>query len=284
MKTNTFSIVVGTAACNASCPYCVSKMTQTAACMMNQFDWRRFKTACKIAKQASNGLISVLLTGKGEPLLWPVQIEEYLRLMDGEFPLVDLQTNGILLNKSPLKKWAERGLSLVCISIAHYEPEKSNEIMGIEGDYNFLSAARVVQDAGLSVRLNCTLTDQCYDHSELEMLVSRCKTYGIDQLTVREVARPDYKDDQSHSPVEDWVDEHKVDGAATELRSYILASGGVELLRLPHGASVFDFIGQNVCVNNCLTGTTDPEDIRQIIFFPDGRISYDWRYPGARIL
>lgn len=284
MKTNTFSVVVGTAACNAACPYCVSKMTQTAACKMHQFDWRKFKTACQIAKQASNGLISVLLTGKGEPLLWPDDIEEYLRLMDGEFPLVDLQTNGILLDRVPLKKWAGLGLTLVCISIAHYDPHKSNEIMGIEGDFNYLVAAKVVQDAGLSVRLNCTMTDQCYDHSDLEMMVSRCKTYGIDQLTMREVAQPDYQDDQSHNPVADWVTEHRVDGASEELRAYILASGGVELLRLPHGASVFDFLGQNVSISNCLTGTTNPEEIRQIIVLPDGRVMYDWRFQGARIL
>jgi hypothetical protein len=53
---------------------------------------------------------------------------------------------------------------------------------------------------------------------------------------------------------------------------------------LPHGGSVFDYRDQNVCVTNCLTGTRDPDDIRQIIFFPNGEISYDWRFKGARIL
>jgi hypothetical protein len=43
-------------------------------------------------------------------------------------------------------------------------------------------------------------------------------------------------------------------------------------------------IGGDECIGNCLTGSTDPDNTRQIIYFPDGRIMYDWRYPGARIL
>jgi len=47
---------------------------------------------------------------------------------------------------------------------------------------------------------------------------------------------------------------------------------------------VYDLNGQNVCLTNCLTGSSDPDNTRQIIYFPDGRIMYDWRFPGARIL
>ena len=55
-------------------------------------------------------------------------------------------------------------------------------------------------------------------------------------------------------------------------------------MKLMHGATVYDVAGQNVCLSNCLTvGKTD-EDIRQLIFFPDGKISYDWQHEGARLL
>jgi hypothetical protein len=60
--------------------------------------------------------------------------------------------------------------------------------------------------------------------------------------------------------------------------------GAHRLLKLPHGGIVYDVDGQNVAVTTCLTRTTDPNDIRQIIFFPDGRIAYDWQHTGARIL
>jgi hypothetical protein len=91
-------------------------------------------------------------------------------------------------------------------------------------------------------------------------------------------------DQITNHEVGDFVKSERVPGAAAKLNNYLLMKGATRLLELPHGGVVFDHNGQNVAIGNCLTGTTDPDDIRQIIFFPDGRIAYDWRYPGARIL
>ncbi|KKK85560.1 hypothetical protein LCGC14_2772060, partial [marine sediment metagenome] len=77
MKTHTFSIVVGTNACNANCPFCVSKMTGPVP-VSKHINWSRFTTACRIVGQARDGLVTVLLTGKGEPMLYPEQITNYL--------------------------------------------------------------------------------------------------------------------------------------------------------------------------------------------------------------
>lgn len=281
MKTHTFSIVVGNEACNANCPYCVSKMTCRAK-NVKQVNWQRFDTACQVAQQAGDGLVSVLLTGKGEPTLYPATIYDYLCRMDQRFPLVDLQTNGVLLKAEQLRSWSQMGLTLVCLSIAHYDANMSNQIMGINGRHNFWQKVDMIHEAGLAVRLNCTmLKDAVCTPVEFECLVARAKEHGVEQLTLREVERPRQVED---GKVADYVDEHKPRGAASALRNYILASGGTELLQLPHGADVFDFLGQNVCISNCLTSTTDPSDIRQIIFFPEGRIAYDWQYAGARIL
>jgi hypothetical protein len=55
-------------------------------------------------------------------------------------------------------------------------------------------------------------------------------------------------------------------------------------LELSHGGVVYDVYGQNVCYTNALTTNKSSEDIRQIIFFPDGTISHDWKYTGAVLL
>jgi hypothetical protein len=47
---------------------------------------------------------------------------------------------------------------------------------------------------------------------------------------------------------------------------------------------VYDIEGQNVCMTNSLTRDTNIENIRQIIYFPDGHIRYDWEYTGAVLL
>jgi hypothetical protein len=63
-----------------------------------------------------------------------------------------------------------------------------------------------------------------------------------------------------------------------------LDEGGARLQVLPHGAVVFDYRGQNVCLTNCLTIQPEAEQIRQLIFFPSGTIAYDWQHKGATLL
>lgn len=138
MKTHTFSVVVGTAACNAKCQYCVSKMTCRAAKKHN-VNWGRFKTACRIVEQARDGLVHVLLTGTGEPTLFPDDITAYLRVLKEQFPLITLQTNGILLDFDQLETWRDQGLTQVCISIADTDADRSNEIMGYRDEAQLLA-------------------------------------------------------------------------------------------------------------------------------------------------
>lgn len=289
LKTHTFSIVVGTAACNAKCPYCVSKMTQAEACcaVINE---RRFHTACRIVEQARDGLVSVLLTGKGEPLLFPEEITQYLQwLKEYRFPLVDLQTNGILLESADkcgdLNKWAASGLTLVCLSVAHWDAGHSNILMGIsEKGYDFYEEVKRVQSVGLAARVNCTMTRSgCGTIADALRLIDRCRDAGVEQLTLREVEMPDNA--ARGSKVREFVEREKPHDLSPNLRYHLeVQKGCVKLMELPHGAVIFDVDGQNVCISNCLTSTTNPNDIRQIIYFPDGRIAYDWKYKGARIL
>jgi hypothetical protein len=124
------------------------------------------------------------------------------------------------------------------------------------------------------VKGGCDTTDK------IDTLIDECKREGVDQLTIRSVYKPDIT--KARGPF-DWVCANQPSLSECGLYDY-LDEYGTELLRLPHGTSVFDVDGQNVCVGNCITRTTDPNDIRQLIFFPDGKLMYDWQYPGARIL
>jgi molybdenum cofactor biosynthesis enzyme MoaA len=284
MKTHTFSVVVGTAACNAKCPFCVSKMTCRAS-EHREVNWSRFEKACQIVDQARDGLVNVLLTGTGEPTMSPIDIHNHLGAMDGRFPLVTLQTNGILLDRVALKEWRDQGLTQVCLSITSTEPERSNEIMGIGKwfGFNYWERVEMLHDLGLSVRLNCTMLNEGISTPvEIGQLIELCQERGVEQLTLREVDKPDCP--AAAPEVARYVEREKPNGAAEKLFHYLLLAGANRLPDLPHGGSVFDCDGQNVCISNCLTDTLDPNDIRQIIFFPTGEISYDWKYKGARIL
>jgi hypothetical protein len=56
------------------------------------------------------------------------------------------------------------------------------------------------------------------------------------------------------------------------------------LLELAHGAKVYDYQGQNISLNSCLTNSSNPDDIRQLIFSSDGHLRNSWTKDGAIIL
>lgn len=285
MKTHTFSVVVGDSRCNANCPFCVSKMTASEFSESVNFDERKFDIAVRIVEQMREGLLTVLLTGQGEPLLFPKQITRYLNCINFRFPRIELQTNGVLIAKNldSLKYWRDKGLTLVCLSVASHSYVKSNVIMGIKNKcYDYWGIAGMLQEIGLNVRLNCTMTKAgTYLPEDCEKIIDRANNAGILQTTFREVEMPS---PCINTQVGDWVGENKPVGAARRLHHYLALNGAVKLLELPHGGIVYDFRGQNVAIGTCLTETTDPDDIRSIIFFPDGRVAYSWQYRGARLL
>jgi len=130
----TYTIIIGSKACNAQCPYCVSRMTPTAGVGMKPQDinWRNFYKGADLANQW--GATTVLITGKGEPTLFPHQITECLiNLEKCHFPLIELQTNGIKLAQDNyddyLREWYKLGLTTIAISITHYESDKNAEII-----------------------------------------------------------------------------------------------------------------------------------------------------------
>ena len=284
MKTHTFSIVVGDQRCNAACPFCISRMTASEVSDCIDFDEGKFDCACRIVEQMKDRLLTVLLTGQGEPLLSPKQITRYLMIINNRFPLIELQTNGTLVKKNldNLRWWQTKGLTLVCLSIADKNTELSNDIMGIKGDYNYWKTAEMLQEIGLNVRLNCTMTKAgTHLPGDCESIITRANNAGILQTTFREVEMPQ---SSMCSKTAAWVNVNKVEGAAKRLHHYLALNGAVRLLELPHGGVVYSYQNQNVAIGNCLTDTTDPDDIRALIFFPDGRLSYSWQYQAARLI
>lgn len=289
MKIQTLTAVVGSSACNAKCPYCVSRMTPGCGVAkdLQPVNWRNFRKACRFARDC--GVSTLLLTGKGEPTLWPDVIERYLGEIDNDkldFPFIELQTNGIELTRMKaayehkLKSWYDFGMTLISLSVAHFDPERNANIVGVE--YNPWDAVEMIHDAGMSVRMNCTLVKGGIDSIEnAEYFIEYCKNFGVEQITLREVTKPEISESVE---ISDWVRDNQVDGFEEKLGRHMLHHGAALLLHLPHGATVFDWHGQNVCLNNCLTSSKDPEKIRQLIFFPDGHLRYSWCYEGAIIL
>ena len=291
MRIKTFSILAGSEACNARCPFCVSKMTPPNGMIMKEpeVNWRNFNIAAKLAKHYS--VDTAMITGKGEPTLFPEQVSRFIKeLKPYDFPFIELQTNGITIAEKnerydPLvREWYNDGLTTVAISIVHYEPEKNRQIyLPYKKEYIDLpNLIRYLHDTGLSVRLSTVMIKDFIDTPEkLEGLVEFSRKNKVEQLTVRPVNKPgESRDDETYR----WTSQNHISEKNLEDIASYLDMNATRLMDLPHGGVIYDLQGQNVCLTNSLTHDKDPDKMRQIIFFPDGHIRYDWEYSGAILL
>lgn len=281
MEIETFSILTGSAACNARCPYCVSKMTPNMYTGLPLVNYRNLRIACDLAEKA--GATTAMITGKGEPLLFPSLVQNMISACQ-RFPLIELQTNGILIARDAtvvdaIKNWFNMGLTTVAVSIVHWDAERNADIYtpGKE-TYDVEKLVDLLHDIGLSVRLCVTLL-QGYvgDFAAVTEMIRTAKKWKVEQLTLTPVSAPETS---RHEETKRWVLDHQVD--VGEIQSRLFEKG--KFIRvLPHGAAVLDVEGQNVCLNNCL-GRPVNETIRNLVFFPDGHLRTDWHHEGSIIL
>lgn len=290
MKIQTFAIIAGTNVCNARCPFCVSKMTPAQGVLAKapEINFRNFRKACLFAK--SCGTNTVMFTGKGEPTLFPEQISGYLdALQEFNFPFIELQTNGILFYEQKekylpfLKDWYNKGMTTIAISVVHFDANKNKEIyLPNKKEYiNLEALISLLHDNKFSVRLVCMLADGFIDSAgKLKELIAFAKKNTVEQLSLRPINKPV---SSLSIPAEDWVTKNFLKDAQIKDIKEFLSLKGKKLLEFSYGAIVYDISGQNVCLTNCLT-EPDGNDLRHLIFFPDGHLRYDWQYEGAILL
>ena len=289
MKIQTFSILAGTEVCNARCPFCISKMTPLNGInpKVPPFKAHRFLQACSFAK--STGVSTVMITGKGEPTLYPDQITEYFSyLKDFNFGMTELQTNGAQIQAHKeqfeplLRQWQEAGLTTVAISIVSADPEENRKIYFPKRNsyYDLPDLIKFLHSLDITVRLTVTVTKASMRSlEEFKNLVEFATLHKVEQLTFRPVNAPTqtYVDDE----VFKWTTDNFCNPEFFQEITDYVSQNGTMLLKLMHGATVYDLNGQNICLTNCLTRSDDQEQIRQIIYFPDGKLRYDWEHAGA---
>jgi molybdenum cofactor biosynthesis enzyme MoaA len=251
-------------------------------------NWINFDKACRLSQ--INNVSTVLFTGKGEPTLYPDQLTEFLKNMKKfDFPIVEIQTNGIVFGsewkkyESYLKKWRELGLNTIAFSVAHYERERNREIYTPNGEYYDLpDVIKKLHTLGYSIRLSCIMLKGYVDSvNEVKRFIEKAKEWEVEQLTIRGVNVPNKSEDKD---IYDWTIKRILTKGQIIDISEFLNKEGNKLMTLDHGGIVYDYNGQNVCLSDCLTIKPNTEDLRQLIFFPDGHLRYDWQYKGAVLL
>lgn len=290
MKFQTLSVVAGTKHCDAACPFCISCMTGLDMAGVKPIDIN-VRNLCKTMHLADMGNVSTaIITGKGEPTLFPDHVTDYLAEFDNKFPFVELQTNGIRIangkvSNETLKGWYNRGLTTILISNVGYNQELNRQIyMPKANSYiNHEELIEKLHSFGFLVRMTCVGIRGGIDSSEeMERYLQYCHMIGADQVTWRTVNKPDSSiEDQD---VYEWTDRNSLsEDEIEDVKEYVIEKGTL-LRKLIHGARVYDVNNLNVCLSDCLTYDPDEEELRQLIFFPDGKLYTDWQFKGSRLL
>jgi molybdenum cofactor biosynthesis enzyme MoaA len=261
-----------------------------------------FRRACEYA--LAHDAVSLLYTGKGEPMVWPDKLTEYLSVsQDFPFPSVEMQTAGVqIADRKPvtdahLIEWRKLGLKLIAISISHYDKAANKNIYMRGRKRDYIELPKLITDLhgfGYEVRLACVMVRSDASNpndvirgidtpEELARLIEFARENKVDQLTVRPVnkpddhakAEPDFDQDVANFIATHYLtDEHKA-----ALKGY-LDEHGTLVDTLPWGGYVYDVNGQNVCFTNSLTKDEGLPVGRQLIFFPNGTVSDDWTKPA----
>jgi len=288
MKVQTLSVVIGGNACNAYCPYCVAKLTGNCKGLKStdpmDVNRRNFHKACRLAQMS--GVNTVLLTGKGEPTLYPKYITRCLELLQKwDFPLIELQTNGTKFGvlEDDLKDWYDLGLNTISLSCVDWDRQNNVDVFGI--DIRLEQNIELLHKLGFSVRISCIMMKGLIDSIlKIYRFVDWCKERNVEQLTIRmlgNLSEEEVKDDDNKKQIYEWIEKHQLDWNTYDYIYNHFNSRHDILLQLAHGAIVYDINGQNLSLNTCLTESSNPDDIRQLIFSPDGHLRYSWTRDGA---
>ncbi len=302
MKFQTLSVVVGNAACNARCPFCVSKMTGLEQVSGRPaLNVRNMRKAIALAK--TGGVTTVIITGKGEPLLYPAEVLEVAYKCQ-DFPFVELQTNGRVFQDEMIRRDSNDTLlkayclehktevtvdkylgglynaGVTSILLSNVGPDQElNRSIYFPGDetYNIEKIVEKIQSKGLMVRLTTVGIKGGVDSPEkIIELIDFAKRLGVKQITWRPVAA------SGNGKQAQWANENRIEcpeGVVAQIRNE-----GTLIYRLMHGAAVYDFNGINICISDCLTRGETAEDIRQLIVYPDGSLYTDWELKGSILL
>ncbi len=295
MKFNTFCIVAGNQVCTARCKWCVSSMTPANGVgfgKVGEVSPDVFGMACRMAMQSQ--LDTVRITGKGEPTIFPVQISQYLQMLQpymttaaAGFTFVELQTHGRHLadedrvSLQQMAQWRAHGLTHICISLVSREAERNAQhYFPHKGNYYDMGAlVAKLHKLRFNVRLTCIMQKGDVDCADkLQDFMKWAKEVRADQVTVLPVNKPG--DSRNAEAYQAALDSLLTPEQLQDISQYCTTNGTL-VRTLPWGGRIFDMKGQNLCLNYCLTHTPNVDDSRQLIFLPPGTISYDWEYEAA---
>ena len=267
----TLTLIAGTRSCPNDCPICISNMTPShgidRAKVPIDVDVLRKSIQFALNHKAQN----VLITGKGEPTLFPAQVSQYLAEMKGlPFDKREIQTEGSNIARDAmnpmLETWRYLDLDFVAVSIFHYEDNLNQKMFKNKDGYHIKGLINKLNGMGYKVRLSCVLATGFVDSvDQVKKLISFANDAHVTQLSLRTVDKPPVLTGDLAKKAGENVDKYRLTPSRYEdILSYIRK--GIHCDILLHGAEVWEVEGQNVCITTGLSDDAGKDDIRRLVF------------------
>ncbi|MBN1524075.1 MAG: radical SAM protein [Spirochaetales bacterium] len=279
----------GTLLCNAACPFCISRLTGSAQKWhTGLINWTtRFERACAFCK--SNGVNTLMITGKGEPFINLEDTATACSIGSDFFSIIEVQTNGSLCTEQTMARLMHRGLTTLAVSISHPDPEENARLIHLPKPVDLQKIAYHAYHLGLVVRLSYNLSKAWNGKGKTtldwikEILNNRDQL--VHQFTFRIIDLPPLHMREEHQNIISWIQENRLpDEELEEIHNYIRKSGTF-IRSLNWGASIYDVNGFSVAIVECLQKPTGrDDDIRSVIFMPDGHVYSSWELTGSILM
>ncbi len=176
-------------------------------------------------------------------------------------------------------------MSTILISTVSNRPEINGEVY-TPRTKQYIDLPELISnlhEIGFSVRLTAICTKAWMSTPEQ---IDEYLKFALENKVAQVTLRP-LNDEYRRETAQAWIDEHKM-SEEDKVRIYdFLNTEGYKLMELPNIGNVFDYKGQNVMFSYALTkynDHNDGENKRNLIFFPDGQLRYEWEWEGARLL
>jgi radical SAM protein with 4Fe4S-binding SPASM domain len=161
--------------CNLKCSHCyINATTQEPINELNTEEAKNLiDQICKVSRP-------LLILSGGEPLLRP-DIYELVRYGASKGLKMGLGSNGSLIDAAAAKRLKDAGIETVSISLDSHIPEQHDEFRGVKGSWEkAVGAIKALQENGVLVQVNTTVTQQNYD--QIDDIMSLAETLGVENF------------------------------------------------------------------------------------------------------
>jgi radical SAM protein with 4Fe4S-binding SPASM domain len=161
--------------CNLKCPHCYINATTEE--LKDELTTEESKNLIDQICEVSRPLL--ILSG-GEPLLRP-DVYEIIRYGASKGLKMGLGSNGSLIDATAAKRLKDAGIETVSISLDSHIPEQHDEFRGVSGSWEkAVGAIKALQENGVMVQVNTTLTHQNYD--QIDDIMSLAESIGVENF------------------------------------------------------------------------------------------------------